>query len=150
MIRHSQLTEPRLMRIALVVPLAVLLVALHKMAAPVFVALLLFSMAIAFYRPVAFIYLLSASTLFAPELPVAGGISPNVLLISGLALAVLGRMTLSENWILPHSSTQVSSFCSESSVSSRYSSRSCTSMSRQSHSEVCILLSGFHTSYCPF
>jgi len=103
MIRHLRLTGPRVMGSALFIAVAVLLVALHKMAVPVFVALLLFSIATAFYRPIAFIYLLSATTLFVPELPVAGGISPNVFLIFGFVLAAIGRMAVSENWKLPHS-----------------------------------------------
>lgn len=100
---NSYVNDPKLAEIAFFVVLAVLLVTLHQIAVPVFVVLLLFSVVVAFYRPVVFIYFLAASTLFSPELPVAGGISPNVILMFGFVLAVLGRMAVSGTWVLPHS-----------------------------------------------
>ena len=103
MIQQSRPLEQRLIGAALLVATAVLLVAVHRLSVPVFLAVFLFLVTAAFYRPVAFVYLLVASTLFAPELPVAGGISPNVVLIAGFSVAVFGRMEVSETWTLPHS-----------------------------------------------
>jgi len=103
MTRHARPIEQRLISAALLIATAVLLVAIHRLSFLLFLAAFLFSVGIAFYRPVGFIYLLIASTLFAPEIPVAGGIGPNIVLMAGFSVAVLGRMVRTETWTLPHS-----------------------------------------------
>ncbi|QLG28685.1 O-antigen ligase family protein [Halorarum halophilum] len=93
--------QEKLASAALFAVLAILLVALHRAHISVVFAITLLSLLISFYRPVALIYFLAALTLFAPELPVGPGVSLNVFLLSGLCLAIIGRMALSGTWTLP-------------------------------------------------
>jgi O-antigen ligase len=101
MTRQEYTFPERLSRSLAFAVVALVLVALHQIPVPVVLAIAFVSIIIGLYRPITFVYLLIASTLFVPEIPVGPGISLNVLLMTGFGLTVLKEMTLTQTWTLP-------------------------------------------------
>ena len=103
MIQQQQTRRLGIEAVLLFAAAVVLLVASRRSWTVGILAVLTLSATVLLSRPVVFIYLLAACTLFVPELSVGSGLNPNLFLLAGLGVAVVGRIAVSETWMLPES-----------------------------------------------